>query len=157
MEATKSAVRSFKEKQKVEGYFSDGEQDVLWKTLTDACGIPGKMFDPRTEAAWSAVYKLCLMAGRISATRTKPVVAAVEDGKPTCNLTPAEPTPADLRRAYFNDVVVTWRGKRYTASDVDKMSSQDYKDLVGQTGYDGGKIARNMNQILTHVGGQANG
>jgi hypothetical protein len=79
---------------------------ILLRTMTDACGIVGKVFDPRSEVSWEAAYKY-LMAGRISATRTKPF-----EEKPKVNLERAEPTPAELRRAYFNDVVILWKGKR---------------------------------------------
>ncbi len=147
------AARAFGAKHHREGRFSDNEINAMYSVLKSGCGLPGKMFDPRTELAWEAVYRICVAANLVRADRTKQEVEPepAAKPKPKVNLEPAPLTPAEQKRHYYNKGVVAWKGKWYTQSDVDAMGSEEYKHLVVETGYDGGVVAKNMSQVLTNV------
>jgi hypothetical protein len=149
--AVKAAWAKFAERHETDGRFTEDEKDILIRTMSDACGIVGKVFDMRSEVSWEAVYMVCLMAGRIKPNRTKAVEEQEEPSMATriANMV-ADPTPADRKRAYLNDVVFHSRGlsRDLTKADIDGLLGDDYKTIVDEGYSTDGKILRNTNDLL---------
>jgi hypothetical protein len=144
------AAKKFMNRHEAEGRFNENEQQVLYKTLIDACGTPGRMFDPRSDVSWEAVYKTCLMAGRIRPQRTQPVEAP----KPKkVNLENVLPSQEELKKQYRTVPVVQWRGKWYARRDLDQMLGDDYRTLLRETGFKGdGPLLLNTNDLSRRGG-----
>jgi len=149
-EAIKVGARAFMAKHASEGRFSEDEQYALMKTMTDACNVVGRMFDPRTTQAWEAVYKICLMAGRVRPMRLEPEPTPEPTMAERISKIAAEPTPEEKRISYRNTVV--WKSRTLgdlTQNDIDnKLTGDQYKKLVNEEGYSAdGRILVNTAQI----------
>jgi hypothetical protein len=130
---------------KVKRTFDEKERQTLMVMLQDCAGL-AQCLDPRVESSWSAAYTLCKKAKLISDPKPTPTAPQRKIELPRGL------TESAKKQAYFNKTVVTWRGKELTQSDVDALGSEDYKKLVGQTGFDGGKIVKSFSQLLKMPG-----
>jgi hypothetical protein len=145
------AARTFMSKHRAEGYFDDAEREVLYKTMSDACDVPGRMFDPRSDVSWEAVYKICLMAGRVRPQRTQPVEApSTKKPELLVNLEKAQPTPEERRRFYMTQPVWTSKilGRTLTQFDIDRrLSADDFKTICNEGYTKEGRILTHTDQL----------
>jgi hypothetical protein len=146
LDAIKAAAKAFMAKHEQEGRFNQEEQLLLMKTMTDACNIVGRMFDPRSEVSWEAVYMTCLMAGRIRPQRTQPETKTVETPKITL---PKGLEESARRKKYTQDVVFHSRklNRDLTRADIDGLLGDDYAMIVKEGYSADGEILRSTDQL----------
>jgi len=147
--AIKAAARAFMAKHASEGRFSEDEQYALMKTMTDACNVVGRMFDPRTTQAWEAVYKICLMAGRVRPMRLAPEPTPEPTMAERISKIAAEPTPEEKRISYRNTVVFKSRSLGdLTAYDIErKLTADQYKQIIAEGYSKDGQILLNTQEL----------
>jgi hypothetical protein len=146
--AIKTAAKAFMAKHGKEGRFNQDEQLMLMKTMTDACEIVGKMFDPRVVTSWEAVYMTCLMSDRIRPQRTAEPKPETPDVM--VNVTKkAEPTAEEKRKQYMNCPVFKSHklGRTLTAYDVDQLLGEDYKTIIREGYKADGPLLLNTDQL----------
>jgi hypothetical protein len=135
------------------GPFTEEERGVLLTVAQQCCGI-GRVLDLRDIRSWDCAYHIAISSGKIGLSRTQPEVKHEPTMAENIRGMVAEPTAADRRRAYANDIVWSSRslGRDLTEADINKLLGDDYKKIVAEGYSADGKILVHTNDLSRRGG-----
>jgi hypothetical protein len=133
---------------KKNGPFTDEERGILVTLGQQVVGV-GRVLNFKDPKTWDCVFAVGIASGKISVNRTQPVPA-----EPALNLERAEPTAAERKLAYRNDVVFKSGSLGdLTMHDIDtKLTADQYAAIVKEGFSLDGRILIHTNDLSRRGG-----